>query len=123
MKKIFLAVFLMIGIGAFAQSAPVEFKTVRFGFGTVPQNKPVSTSFLFTNKSAKPVIIEVATAECGCTTPDYPKAPILAGKTDTIKVTYNAANPGHFEKTVTVKFANYTTPTILTIDGDVVEKH
>jgi hypothetical protein len=123
MKKILTVVFLLIGIGVFAQPAPAEFKTLKHSFGMVPQNKPVTTSFLFTNKSAKPLVIEVATADCGCTSPDYPKAPILPGKSDTIKVTYNAANAGHFEKNVTVKFANYTQPVILVIDGEVVGKN
>ena len=74
------------------------------------------------NKGDKPLIIEVATAECGCTTPDYPKTPIQRGKTGVIKVTYNAENPGKFSKRVTVKFANIATPVVLTIDGEVIEK-
>jgi hypothetical protein len=122
MKKILVAAFLIISVGVFAQPAPAEFKSIKYSFGTVPQNIPVTTSFSFTNKSAKPLVIEVATADCGCTSPDYPKAPILPGKSDVIKVTYNAANSGHFEKNVTVKFANYSQPVILEIDGDVKEK-
>jgi hypothetical protein len=66
------------------------------------------------------VIIETATAECGCTTPEYPKTPIEKGKTAAIKVTYNAESPGNFKKRVTVKFASVTQPIILTIDGEVV---
>ena len=122
MKSILLILCLMIGAASFSQTAPVEFKTLKYSFGSVPQNKPVSTTFSFTNKSPKPLVIEVATADCGCTSPDYPKAPILGGKSDVIKVTYNAANAGHFEKNVTVKFANYSTPVILEIEGDVVAK-
>ena len=112
----------MMGIGAFAQTAPAEFKTQKHSFGNVPQHIPVTTSFAFTNKSAKPLVIENAMADCGCTSPEYPKAPIMPGKTDSIKVTYNAENEGHFEKNVTVKFAKYSQPVILQIDGDVIAK-
>ncbi len=122
MKKLFATLALFICVGTFAQTAPAEFKTMKYSFGSIKQNVPATTSFLFTNKSNKPLVIEVATADCGCTSPVYPKAPILPGKTDTIKVTYNAANVGHFEKTVTVKFANYSAPITLQIDGDVVGK-
>ena len=58
------------------------------------------------------MIIETATAGCGCTKPEYPQEPVLKGKTATIKVTYNAANMGAFTKTVTVKFANVAEPVI-----------
>ncbi len=123
MKKIFLIAFLAWTGIAFAQSeAPVSFKTMKHSFGKIKQGNPASTEFAFTNNSDKPVIIEVATAECGCTTPEYPKTPIMKGKQGSIKVTYNAASPGHFEKKVTVKFANVAEPVILVIDGDVEAK-
>lgn len=123
MKKLLLITFLACSAVAFAQEKTgIDFKDVKHSFGKVPQGKPVTTEFTFTNATAKPLIVEVATAECGCTTPEYPKEPIMKGKTGTIKVTYNAANPGHFEKKVTVKFANVNEPVILTIDGDVETK-
>jgi hypothetical protein len=99
-----------------------SFKTTSYSFGKIKQNIPAVTEFSFVNKGDKPLIIEVATAECGCTTPDYPKTPIQRGKTGVIKVTYNAENPGKFSKRVTVKFANIATPVVLTIDGEVIEK-
>jgi hypothetical protein len=41
-------------------------------------------------------------ASCGCTTPNYTKEPILPGKSGEITATYNAMNPGDFNKQVTV---------------------
>ena len=123
MKKLLTALLFVAAIPVFAQTAsPVEFKDVKHSFGKVPQGTPVSTTFSFTNNSNEPVIIETATAGCGCTKPEYPQEPVLKGKTATIKVTYNAANMGAFTKTVTVKFANVAEPVILTIDGEVVAK-
>lgn len=123
MKKLLTALLLVAFIPVFAQTTtPVEFKEVKHTFGKVAQGTPVSTTFSFTNSSDKPVIIETATAGCGCTKPEYPQEPVLKGKTGTIKVTYNAANMGAFTKTVTVKFANIAEPVVLTIDGEVVAK-
>ncbi len=123
MKKLLTALLFVAVIPVFAQTTtPVEFKEIKHTFGKVPQGTPVSTTFSFTNSSDKPVIIETATAGCGCTKPEYPQEPVLKGKTGTIKVTYNAANMGAFTKTVTVKFANIAEPVVLTIDGEVVAK-
>jgi hypothetical protein len=125
MKKLLLFASLFVSAASFAQTtttpaAPIEFKAVKYSFGKVPQNVPVTTTFSFTNKSDKPVIIETATAECGCTTPEYPKTPILKGKAAEIKVTYNAAAAGRFTKNVHVKVAGFQQPIQLTIDGEVV---
>ena len=122
MKKLLAALAFVIAIPVLAQSdVPVEFKATKHSFGKIPQGKPVTTEFTFTNTSAKPVVIETATAQCGCTKPEYPETPVLKGKTASIKVTFNAANPGNFTKTVTVKFAGVAEPLILTIDGEVLK--
>ena len=113
-----LAAIFILSANAQTDST-VKFKTVNYSFGKIKQHVPASTEFSFMNAGNKTLIIETATAECGCTTPDYPKTPIMKGKTAAIKVTYNAENPGKFTKRVTVKFANIATPVILTIDGEV----
>lgn len=105
----------------FAQTkAPLEFKEVKHSFGKIKQNIPATYVFTFKNTSATPVVIESATAQCGCTTPDYPKGVIAKGASDKIKVTYNAASMGSFTKQVTVRIAKVTDPIILTIDGEVI---
>jgi hypothetical protein len=118
MKKILLISCLILSMGAFAQSG-ASFKEIKHSFGNIKQNVPATYVFTFTNTAAKPLVIETATAQCGCTTPVYSKEAIPKGTSSTIKVTYNAANPGAFTKTVTVKFANVDAPTILTIEGTV----
>ncbi len=122
MKYFLSFLFIAFVSVSFAQDAPVKFTEIKHSFGKIKQGTPVTTEFSFTNTSGKPVIIEVATAECGCTTPDYPKTPVMKDKTSSIKVTYNAEAEGHFEKKVTVKFAKVQQPVILTIEGDVEKK-
>src|SRR5258706_10220664 len=116
-----LAALLFISANAQTDSA-VKFKTTAYSFGKIKQHVPATTEFAFTNTGDKALIVETATAECGCTTPDYPKSPVAKGKTAAIKVTYNAENPGKFTKRVTVKFANIKEPVVLTIDGEVEVK-
>ncbi|WP_447640196.1 MULTISPECIES: DUF1573 domain-containing protein [Chitinophagaceae] len=122
MKKIaFLACFVFAGLVAMAQDGVAKFKETKHSFGNVKLNEPATAKFNFTNTSNKPLIIETATASCGCTTPEYPKKPILPGKSAEISATYNAAVAGHFDKSVTVKFAGIDQPVVLIITGDVVK--
>lgn len=123
MRIILSCVAVFFFLTAHAQTEKVaEFNAKAHSFGKIKQHIPATTEFSFVNKGSKPLIIETATAECGCTTPDYPKTPIQKGKSGVIKVTYNAESPGKFTKKVTVKFANIAEPVILTIDGDVQVK-
>ena len=113
MKKI-IAIFSFMFIASFAMAqSPVQFATLTHSFGKIAQNKPVTFDFSFNNTSSKAVIVDVATAECGCTTPEYPKAPIAKGKAGVIKVTYNAKGD------ILSASAN-DTPVILTIEGEVI---
>ncbi len=127
MKRLLVLVaFFCVGFSGFSQGSKttetIGFNTLKHGFGKIKQNVPVTYVFELKNKGKKPLIIEQATAQCGCTTPEYSKKPILKNKVSPIKVTFNAANPGTFTKTVTVKFLNIPEPSILTIEGEVVGK-
>ncbi len=120
MKKNLVLLLLLVSGGLFAQTqTEIPFTTTTHSFGKIKQHIPASFVFSFTNKSSKPVIIEFATAECGCTTPEYSKEAILKNKSSDIKVTYNAENLGSFNKKVTVKFVNVADPVVLTISGEV----
>ena len=90
-----------------------------FDFGDIPKGTPVTHDFIFTNTGKDPLIISNVQASCGCTTPKWPKEPILGGKTGVIAVQYNAASPGGFNKSVTIT-SNAKTPTkVLYIKGSV----
>ncbi len=83
-------------------SSAVKWKTDMIDLGNIPQSKPVTIEFEFTNTSDAAVIVTDARAPCGCTVADFPKQPIAAGKSATITATYNAATMGVFTKNVTV---------------------
>jgi hypothetical protein len=98
----------------------IKFKELNWDFGKIRQSTPVSHEFTFTNISDGPVIIESTLASCGCTTPVKPMGAIPRGKSDKIRVEYNASVGGAFKKTVTVKVAGVQEPVVLTITGTVL---
>ena len=87
-----------------AKNLPVmSFDRAEHDFGTIEQNTPQETSFVFTNTGNAPLIITNATASCGCTVPDYPKnTPIAPGEQGEIKVKFNGSGMNQVTKTVTV---------------------
>ena len=123
MKKIFLlSLSMFAGIICFAQVktgdiAPAELvmqmQETAFDFGRIPQGKPVNHLFQITNMGKEPLVIENVLASCGCTTPEWSTAPVGSGKTTGIKVGYNAAAEGSFEKTITVVYNNGQTKTFV----------
>lgn len=130
MKRLMIlcAVILGFTINASAQtaSAPTdnkaEFKFVeeKHDFGKVPQGKPVTVNFEFTNIGIEPLILTEVKPTCGCTIADYTKTPVLKGAKGIIKITYNAAVAAPFNKTIVVT-SNAKTPTkYLVITGEVV---
>ncbi len=66
-------------------------------------------------------LIEQANPTCGCTISDYTKAPIAPGKTGVIHATYNAANLGQINKTLTVKFAGADDIKFIKLSGEVLD--
>lgn len=111
MKKIIfliLAVLLLvppITADAKKKQAQIQFKEQTYNFGSVPEHGgKVSHSFEFTNTGDANLVIVDATADCGCTVPEYPTAPIAPGKKGVIKVTYDPLyRPGGFTKVVTIR--------------------
>lgn len=108
MKKIVTLLFLLISFVAVqAQNATpdvLDIKETEFDFGTIPQGKPVYHVFQITNKGTTAFKLDNVQATCGCTTPEWSKDPIAPGATQTIKVGYNAAAEGPFEKFITVSY-------------------
>lgn len=125
MKTIMLALSVMfLSTAVFSQSKTddlVEFKETVYDFGKIKQGVPVNHEFVFTNISNTPVVVENATASCGCTTPTWPEAPVAKGKSDKIKAGFNAAAPGAFNKQITIKFAGAEKPLQITIKGEVLD--
>lgn len=106
------------------KEAKISFPEKSYNFGVVKEDGgPVSHEFSFTNEGSGNLIIYEASAQCGCTKPEYPKNPVAPGKSSKIKVTYNPiGRPGPFEKVVTVKTNAKGGKVRLKISGNVTPK-
>jgi len=81
----------------------MTFKETEFDFGDIKADKKVSHTFTFTNTGEAPLVIQSATATCGCTVPEWPKEPIAPGKTGSIKVEYDpSGRSGQQSKQITI---------------------
>lgn len=121
MKYIFTLGFSLAALFCSAQTG-VQFDKAVHSFGKIAKGIHKSVVFTFTNNDTRPLVIEFASAECGCTQPEYDQKPILKGQKGNIKVTFTAPTVGAFRKKITVKFAGQKIPTELTIEGEVIQK-
>lgn len=125
MKKILIAFTLLFAAVNYASAqAEIKFDKLVQNLGTFSENDPIQTAtFTFKNVGDQPLIINQAVASCGCTVPEYTKAPIKPGESGTIKVTYNGKGkfPGHFKKTITIRANGKVEMTRIYIEGDMEE--
>jgi hypothetical protein len=98
----------------------IKFKATEHDFGKIKVGVPVTYDFAISNVSKTPVVVESATASCGCTTPVKPEQPIMGGDANKITAGFNAAAPGPFTKTITIKLAGVDEVKIITIKGEVL---
>jgi len=110
MKKILPLILLAIiavaiPTGAKKKKADIKFSEISYNFGTIPEHGgKVSHSFEFTNTGDANLVIIDASADCGCTVPEFPTRPIAPGKKGTIKVTFDPLyRQGAFNKVVTIR--------------------
>lgn len=125
MKKILFTLFAVCtAVLAIAQQTAtpqpetIQFAETFYNFGKIAQGKPVTHNFIITNTGKEPLKLDNVQASCGCTTPEWSREPIAPGKSATIKVGYNAASEGMFEKAITIYY-NGGQAKQLTIKGNV----
>jgi len=125
MKKLMIlcAVILGFTITASAQTdnkAEFKFASEKFDFGKIPQGKPVTTKFEYTNIGEEPLILTEVRPTCGCTIADYTKTPVLKDQKGVITITFNAPVAGVFSKTIVVTSNAKTPQKFLVISGEVL---
>ena len=104
-------------------SAEIQFDKSVCDLGTVKLNDVVTDTFTFTNTGKKPLLLYNVTAACNCTKVEYSTAPVMPGKTGTIKVIFKAEKPddvGVRTKRITVDSNAKTDRVILTLKANVV---
>ncbi|MCS3795874.1 DUF1573 domain-containing protein [Niastella sp. OAS944] len=127
-KLLFLACFGAFGFALQAQTtantttakAPevLQLKETSYNFGKIQQGRPVTHNFEIVNIGKEPLMLDNVQASCGCTTPEWSKEAIQPGASTTIKVGYNAAAEGDFNKTITIHYNSVQVKT-MNISGSV----
>lgn len=96
-------------------NAPVmTFEETEHNFGDIQPGAVVKHTFAFTNTGKSPLLIENATASCGCTTPNWTKEPIAPGGKGTIEVQFDSKGKSGLQNKQVAIRAN-TQPTITQI--------
>ncbi len=146
MKKLILTLGLVAGLSAltFAQDghsagdghnhdaaapaatptslADIKMDKLTHDYGTIQQGGNGECEFKFTNNGKEPLVITNCQGSCGCTVPQWPKEPILPGKSSVIKVKYDTNRVGGIYKTVTINSNAKSGNVVLTIKGTVEAK-
>ena len=134
MKKVLftLSISLLISFASFAQNAApqpatnpnapvITFEKTTHDYGTIAKGGDGTCEFKFKNTGVEPLILSNVTSSCGCTVPEWPREPILKGKTASIKVKYNTDRIGPINKTITVVSNGKESSIQLRIVGSVVD--
>ncbi len=112
MKKFLSLLFLLSGFLLVqgqtnqTQGESLQLKASTHDFGKIPQHKPVYYSFEVFNTGKEPIKLENVQATCGCTTPEWSREPIQPGAAAFVKVGFNAAAEGYFDKNITIIYNN-----------------
>jgi hypothetical protein len=101
------------------QKEAIVFTALTYDYGTIGIGSPGKCEFKFTNTMKKPLVIHNVKPSCGCTVANWPKEPIMPGKTGVIKLDYNTKIPGTFNKTITVSSNAANSTVIIHIKGNV----
>lgn len=120
MKKHLLAMMaslLLIATVSFAQEKKetLWMNETNHDFGKIPQGKPVYTFFELKGVGDS-LKLEMVQAGCGCTTPEFKAGNYAPGEPVKIKVGFNAAAAGRFDKPITITY-NGGTQKVIMISG------
>ena len=133
MKKwLFLFIALFIAGTVWAQNQPksdekqaykgaeIKFEKMVFDFGTLKAGESKVGTLTFTNVGSKPLILDDVISSCDCTEVEWPRNPIMPGKSATIVAKYIAKTTGPINKWITVLSNAETDRVILKTKGNVI---
>ena len=129
MKRILISVVMLVAAtGAWAleknDSTRLSFAGTVYDFGEISIHAgKVTCQFECVNNSDSAVVILGVLANCGCTTSDYPRDPILPGERARVVVTYDTLGrpDGEFEKEVVLHTSAPQPRIALTVRGVAVK--
>lgn len=133
-KYAILGILLLFVSVAFAQEAKVEPPVIKadgpiltlekntHDFGDIYQGDVVEHTFKFTNTGNQPLLITNIQTSCGCTTPTWPRDPIMPGGKGELKVGFNSAGKMNKQTKTLPIISNSATDVSVTFTTNVLDK-
>jgi hypothetical protein len=101
----------------------MQFATMEHDFGTVKEGDVVEYTFQVKNTGEAPLIIQNASPSCGCTVPDWTKAPIAAGGSGFVKAKFDSkGKSGIQNKTITITANTWPKQSVLRFKANITPK-
>jgi len=131
MKKFVLVLFLALFASSMVNAqdagtekkAEVKFEVAKHDFGDITQGDQVQYVFKFKNTGTAPLVLTNVATTCGCTAPEWPREPIMAGESGEITVKFNSAGKmGMQNKVITIYSNAVNNPERVTIITNVLPK-
>ncbi len=106
-----------------SKMAKIVFETSSHNFGAITEGAVIKHVFTFKNVGAVPLVISDIQTSCGCTVPEWQRAPIAVGATSAVNVQFNSeGKEGAQEKPIRVIANTFPNETVLMLSGKVNPK-
>ena len=129
MKRILFSLFAIIALSlssnVFSQGkAFIKFEKTVHDYGKIKESDgPAKCVYNFVNTGSEALIITNVKPNCGCTTPEWTKAPIPPNGKGYISAVFDPKNrPGAFNKTIRVTTNAENSNVILRLKGEVIPR-
>lgn len=133
-KYAILSILLFFVSVTFAQEAKVQSPVIKadgpvltlekttHDFGDIYQGDVVEHTFKFTNTGNQPLMITNIQPTCGCTTPQWPRDPIMPGGKGEIKVGFNSTGKMNKQTKTLPIISNSVVDVAVTFTTNVLDK-
>lgn len=133
-KYAILSILLFFVSVTFAQEAKVQSPVIKadgpvltlekttHDFGDIYQGDVVEHTFKFTNTGNQPLMITNIQPTCGCTTPQWPRDPIMPGGKGEIKVGFNSTGKMNKQTKTLPIISNSVVDAAVTFTTNVLDK-
>ncbi|GJM27803.1 MAG: hypothetical protein DHS20C17_04380 [Cyclobacteriaceae bacterium] len=111
--SLLFAVLVLTGSAQAQESvdgAEITFAENAKNFGDITQGDVVEHTFKFENTGNQPLIISNVLVTCGCTATNWPRDPILAGKSSEITVRFDSKGKNGAQNKIITVVSNAVNP-------------
>lgn len=106
MQRIFLILIFVMSSALTYSQAEFSFKKTSIKLPKTKEGEVLKFQYDFVNKGNQPLVITEIKVQCSCTKFEFPKEPILPGKSGTIYVTFDTKGKIAFQDRILEVYSN-----------------